>query len=165
MAVWTNKKRILKNFHFLKILLSKRRTFCCIFQPNQRMGSYRSATRFHLYLFFDRTSKLWTSCKMENLLAYLFDILNPETIIRYGGLTLLLIIVFAETGLFFGFFLPGDSLLFIAGLLSDSEYIFHLSLLNSYNNTSPAARRPLQLFWRHSECWYRRVHRFQFRLW
>ena len=60
---------------------------------------------------------------MEDLLAYLFDILNPETIIRYGGLTLLLIIVFAETGLFFGFFLPGDSLLFIAGLLSDSEYI------------------------------------------
>jgi membrane-associated protein len=51
------------------------------------------------------------------------ELLNPEMLIRYGGLTLLLIIVFAETGLFFGFFLPGDSLLFIAGLLSDSEYI------------------------------------------
>jgi membrane-associated protein len=51
------------------------------------------------------------------------EIFNPETIIHYGGLTLLLLIIFAETGLFFGFFLPGDSLLFIAGLLSESEYI------------------------------------------
>ena len=51
------------------------------------------------------------------------ELLNPEFLIRYGGLTLLLLIVFEETGLFFGFFLRGDSLLFIAGLLSDSEYI------------------------------------------
>jgi membrane-associated protein len=51
------------------------------------------------------------------------EIFNPEFLIQYGGLTLLLIIIFAETGLFFGFFLPGDSLLFIAGLLSDTEYI------------------------------------------
>ncbi len=43
--------------------------------------------------------------------------LKPETIINYGGLTLLLIVVFAETGLLIGFFLPGDSLLFTAGLL------------------------------------------------
>ena len=51
------------------------------------------------------------------------DLLQPETIIVYGGLTLLLVIVFAETGLFFGFFLPGDSLLFVAGLLSNSPHI------------------------------------------
>lgn len=51
------------------------------------------------------------------------DSFNPENIIQYGGLTLLLIIIFAETGVFFGFFLPGDSLLFIAGLLADSEYL------------------------------------------
>lgn len=48
---------------------------------------------------------------------------NPQNIIQYGGLFLLLFIVFAETGLFFGFFLPGDSLLFMAGLLSTSKYI------------------------------------------
>jgi membrane-associated protein len=48
---------------------------------------------------------------------------NPENIIQYGGLTLLLIIIFAETGVFFGFFLPGDSLLFVAGLLADTEYL------------------------------------------
>jgi len=48
---------------------------------------------------------------------------NPQNIIQYGGLALLLFVIFAETGLFFGFFLPGDSLLFVAGLLSTSKYI------------------------------------------
>ena len=39
-------------------------------------------------------------------------------IIRYGGLLLLIFIVFAETGLLVGFFLPGDSLLVTAGFLA-----------------------------------------------
>src|SRR5258706_12784100 len=51
------------------------------------------------------------------------DLLNPEMIIQYGGVALLLVIIFAETGLFFGFFLPGDSLLFAAGLLCESKYL------------------------------------------
>ncbi len=51
------------------------------------------------------------------------EFFNPQNIIQYGGLILLLFIIFAETGLFFGFFLPGDSLLFVAGLLSNSKYI------------------------------------------
>ena len=38
-----------------------------------------------------------------------------EWIIHNGGLYFLLFVVFAETGLFVGFFLPGDSLLFAAG--------------------------------------------------
>ena len=53
----------------------------------------------------------------------ILDFFNPQNIIQYGGLALLLFIIFAETGLFFGFFLPGDSLLFVAGLLSTSKYI------------------------------------------
>lgn len=44
------------------------------------------------------------------------DLLNPEFYIVNGGLWLFLFIVFAETGLFAGFFLPGDSLLFVAGI-------------------------------------------------
>ncbi len=47
-------------------------------------------------------------------------LLDPETILRRGGLAVLLLIVFAESGLFFGFFLPGDSLLFVAGFLASS---------------------------------------------
>lgn len=39
-----------------------------------------------------------------------------EWVIHHGGLYVLLIIIFAETGLFLGFFLPGDSLLFAAGI-------------------------------------------------
>ncbi len=39
-----------------------------------------------------------------------------EWILKNGGLFFLLFIVFAETGLFVGFFLPGDSLLFAAGI-------------------------------------------------
>jgi len=46
------------------------------------------------------------------------DLLNPMFYIKYGGLWLLLFIIFAETGLLFGFFLPGDSLLFVAGIYS-----------------------------------------------
>jgi membrane-associated protein len=47
----------------------------------------------------------------------LFDI---ESMLDKGGLLLLAAIVFAESGLFVGFFLPGDSLLFIAGFLASS---------------------------------------------
>ena len=53
----------------------------------------------------------------------LSELVNPEALIQYGGLVLLLLIIFAETGVFFGFFLPGDSLLFAAGLLAESPYL------------------------------------------
>lgn len=52
------------------------------------------------------------------------DLLNPEFYITLEvggvqiGLFVVLFIVFAETGLFAGFFLPGDSLLFLAGIYS-----------------------------------------------
>ncbi len=46
-----------------------------------------------------------------------WDLFKPEELIRYGGLALLLVIILIENGVFFGFFLPGDSLLFTAGLL------------------------------------------------
>src|SRR5689334_3510944 len=42
-----------------------------------------------------------------------------EWIINNGGLYILLLVVFAETGLFVGFFLPGDALLFAAGIYLD----------------------------------------------
>ena len=56
---------------------------------------------------------------MIELLAFTWkDLLNPEFYINNGGLWVMLFIVFAETGLMVGFFLPGDSLLFVAGIYS-----------------------------------------------
>jgi membrane-associated protein len=52
------------------------------------------------------------------------DFLDPEWLISTFGLLGILAVVFAESGLLIGFFLPGDSLLFTAGLLTaDGEYI------------------------------------------
>ena len=56
-----------------------------------------------------------------------------EWIIQNGGLYVLLFVVFAETGLFVGFFLPGDSLLFAAGIyiedLSKEFFDIHYSFV------------------------------------
>ncbi|MBW7844288.1 MAG: DedA family protein [Bacteroidia bacterium] len=46
-----------------------------------------------------------------------WDIFKPKVIVDFGGLTLALLIILIENGVFFGFFLPGDSLLFTIGLL------------------------------------------------
>jgi membrane-associated protein len=54
---------------------------------------------------------------MQTIIEFFSNLTNPEWIMRYGGLYIVLLIVFVETGLFFGFFLPGDSLLFIAGMI------------------------------------------------
>ncbi|MBN8720920.1 membrane-associated protein [Hydrobacter penzbergensis] len=60
---------------------------------------------------------------LETMLAAGFhwsQLLQPQFYIEHGGLWLLLFVVFAETGLFAGFFLPGDSLLFVAGIYSSN---------------------------------------------
>lgn len=44
-------------------------------------------------------------------------------LVKSGGYIALSLIVFAESGLFFGFFLPGDSLLFTAGFLSSQGFL------------------------------------------
>lgn len=57
---------------------------------------------------------------MFTQIIHFFD---PTTIIQTVGLFGILFIVFAETGLFFGFFFPGDSLLFTAGFLASQGYL------------------------------------------
>lgn len=54
---------------------------------------------------------------MESIISLLTHLTNPEWIMLNGGLYIVVLIVFIETGFPFGFFLPGDSLLFIAGMV------------------------------------------------
>lgn len=46
------------------------------------------------------------------------DLVHPDRLIEAFGTIGLILVVFAESGLFFGFFLPGDSLLFTAGVFA-----------------------------------------------
>lgn len=62
------------------------------------------------------------------------DLLTPMFYIINGGLWLLLFIVFAETGLFAGFFLPGDSLLFVSGIYSNELVNSIYPINNDYLN-------------------------------
>jgi len=68
---------------------------------------------------------------VESAIEFLRSLYNPEKLIeliRSGGYVVLAAIVFAETGLFIGFFLPGDSLLFTAGLVA-AQGFFNLGYL------------------------------------
>lgn len=65
---------------------------------------------------------------MDTVWQFLKDLTNPESIIKLG-LPLLLFVIFAETGLFVGFFLPGDSLVFISGLLcATNKDLLHVGI-------------------------------------
>src|SRR3954467_3743956 len=58
---------------------------------------------------------------MHSIIELIKELMNAEKLAAlvtlYGGLYLVAFIIFAETGLFVGFFLPGDSLLFVTGLM------------------------------------------------
>jgi len=57
---------------------------------------------------------------MHDLMALFHKIYDVQGIITWGGLAALVLIIFAETGLLVGFFLPGDSLLVTAGIYCTS---------------------------------------------
>ncbi|HEY4322377.1 MAG TPA: VTT domain-containing protein [Mucilaginibacter sp.] len=59
---------------------------------------------------------------MDNFWEHFQNLTDAQSIISLG-FYFLLIVVFAETGLFFGFFLPGDYLLFMAGLLCSTGHL------------------------------------------
>lgn len=54
---------------------------------------------------------------MEIILDFFQQLVDPNWIMEQGGLYLVLLILLIETGLFFGFFLPGDPLLFVSGMI------------------------------------------------
>jgi membrane-associated protein len=55
---------------------------------------------------------------MEWIKHVIHQLTDAKALVLYGGLSAMTAIVFAETGLMIGFFLPGDSLLFTAGALA-----------------------------------------------
>ena len=67
---------------------------------------------------------------MEILKEFFSNLYRFDELIRWGGYFVLMIIVFAETGLLAGFFLPGDSLLVTAGLISAVDGTLNIVLLN-----------------------------------
>jgi len=69
------------------------------------------------------------SNKEESLIEWLRQIMDVHALIQWGGIVGITGIVFVETGLFFGFFLPGDSLLVTAGILAAAGQLNILWLL------------------------------------
>jgi len=69
---------------------------------------------------------------MHQLVELFHKIYNVEGIVRAGGLAALVVIIFAETGLLAGFFLPGDSLLVTAGIYCTSANPTQEPLLNIF---------------------------------
>ena len=68
--------------------------------------------------------------RMHQLLDLFHKIYDVQGLVRIGGLALIAAVVFAETGLLVGFFLPGDSLLVTAGLYCTSANPDQAPLLN-----------------------------------
>lgn len=60
---------------------------------------------------------------MDQLADFFRYLLNSEEIIRTGGLVLISLIILVENGVFFGFFLPGDYLLFLTGVFAGTKML------------------------------------------
>ena len=67
---------------------------------------------------------------MQALLDLFHRIYDVQAIVRLGGMVALVAVIFAETGLLVGFFLPGDSLLVTAGVFCTSATPGEPPLLN-----------------------------------
>ncbi len=68
---------------------------------------------------------------MAELFEIFKNLTDPDWIMAHGGLYIVMLIIFLETGLFLGFFLPGDYLLFITGLIiANSDFPTDSGLLN-----------------------------------
>src|SRR5947209_200034 len=68
---------------------------------------------------------------MDAFLDFFHRLYKFDELIRWGGYTALISIIFAETGVMAGFFLPGDSLLVTAGILAAAGVLNIWTLLAS----------------------------------
>ena len=69
---------------------------------------------------------------MQQLLDLFHKIYDVRGLVEWGGLLALVAVVFAETGLLVGFFLPGDSLLVTAGIFCTNHNPAGKPLLNFF---------------------------------
>lgn len=60
---------------------------------------------------------------LDSLQQAFHFLMDVQSLIQWGGLLMVCVIVFVETGLFVGFFLPGDSLLVTAGVFAAAGHI------------------------------------------
>jgi membrane-associated protein len=109
---------------------------------------------------------------LETLLSWFEFLRDPVQLVQWGGYIGLTLIIFTETGLLVGFFLPGDSLLVTAGLLIGTG-IVDLNLLALNLLLIPAAiigdaagywigrRAGLALFQREDSRFFKRKHLLQ----
>lgn len=60
---------------------------------------------------------------MEQISEWFKYLMNSEELIRTGGLITITLIIFIENGIIFGFFLPGDYLLFLSGVFCGTKLL------------------------------------------
>lgn len=107
---------------------------------------------------------------MEAILEFFESLYNPDKLtelIRSGGYLVLAAIVFAETGLFIGFFLPGDSLLFLAGLVAAKGFfdvtilmvlLSVMAIVGDAVGYGIGFRAGVALYKREDSFWFRKKH-------
>jgi membrane-associated protein len=104
---------------------------------------------------------------VETVTTFLHQVYDVEAIIRWGGVLMLVAIVFAETGLLVGFFLPGDSLLVTAGVFAAAGHLDIMSVLLLCSAAAIAgdqvgywigARTGPRIFRREDSLLFRRAH-------
>jgi membrane-associated protein len=96
---------------------------------------------------------------MQALVDLWHQLSDLEGLIRWGGYAVLTVIIFAETGLLVGFFLPGDSLLVTAGLLSAHGFldVYLMGLILSVAAVVGKAAGP-KIFTRENSIFFNRKH-------
>jgi membrane-associated protein len=107
---------------------------------------------------------------VDTLTTVLHQVYDVEAIIRWGGVLMLVAIVFAETGLLVGFFLPGDSLLVTAGVFAAAGHLDITSVLLLCSAAAIAGdqvgywigtRTGPRIFRREDSLLFRRAHRLR----
>ena len=69
---------------------------------------------------------------MDLISEFFARVFHPRELLQWGGYPVMMAVIFAETGLLVGFFLPGDSLLVTAGFLVQGGYMDPLELGPSF---------------------------------